>query len=191
MRPTDKATADSRSVQSFAITHSAQQSLAAPSLGSTSPPLLEQWCGFFYIPQEPDKWKCCETGSTVFRPYSRRLEILTVCRSHYKGITFCQFFNPGCWSCRGLNPRPPVRQIGDFLACSRRSDSGERCEVKRSAKKLNAREGERWERFPHLSPSSPLLFIDFFTSHRSPLSERLEQASDFSTEPTRRQLKKR
>ena len=83
-------------------------------LGSTSPPLLEQWCGFFYIPQEPDKWKCCETGSTVFRPYSRRLEILTVCRSHYKGITFCQFFNTGCWSCRGLHPQSPVRQIGDF-----------------------------------------------------------------------------
>ena len=114
MRPTDKATADSRSVQSFAITHPAQESLAAPSLGSTSPPLLEQWCGFFYIPQETDKWKCCETGYTVFRPYSRRLEILTVCRSNYKGITFCQFFNTGCWSCRGLHPQPSVRQIGDF-----------------------------------------------------------------------------
>ena len=114
MRPTDKATADSRSVQSFAITHPAQESLAALSLGSTSPTLLKQWCGFFYIPQEPDKWKCCETGSTVFRPYSRRLEILTVYRSHYKGITFCQFFNTGCWSCRGLHPQPSVRQIGDF-----------------------------------------------------------------------------
>ena len=27
-------------------------------------------------------------------------------------------------------------------------------------------------------PSPPLLFIPFFTSHRSPLSERLEQASE-------------
>ena len=44
-----------------------------------------------------------------------------------------------------------------FLACSRRSDSGERCEVKRT----------------------PLLFIAFFTLHRSPLSERLEQARVF------------
>ena len=51
MRPTDKATADSRSVLSFAITQPAQESLAAPCLGSTFPPLLEQWCGFFYIPQ--------------------------------------------------------------------------------------------------------------------------------------------
>ena len=30
-----------------------------------------------------------------------------------------------------------------YIACSRRSDSGERCEVKRSAKKIKAREGER------------------------------------------------
>ena len=49
------------------------------------------------------------------------------------------------------------------IACSRRSDSGERCEVKRSAKKIKE--------------SPPLLFIAIFTSHRSPLSERLEQAT--------------
>ena len=47
---------------------------------STSPTLFEQWCGFFYVPQEPDKCKCCETGPTVFCPYPRRLESLTVCR---------------------------------------------------------------------------------------------------------------
>ena len=45
---------------------------------------------------------------------------------------------------------------------------------------MKAREGERWEREHkrfRTSPSSPpLLFIAFFTSHRSPLSERLEQA---------------
>ena len=38
------------------------------------PALFEQWCGFFYVPQEPDKWKCYETGPTGFRPYPRRLE---------------------------------------------------------------------------------------------------------------------
>ena len=56
--------------------------------GSTSPSLFEQWYRFFYVPQEPDRCKCCETGSTVFRPYPRRLESLTVCRCHYKGSTF-------------------------------------------------------------------------------------------------------
>ena len=48
--------------------------------GSTSPTLFEQWCGFFYVPQEPDKCKCCGTAPTVFRPYPRRLESLTICR---------------------------------------------------------------------------------------------------------------
>ena len=56
--------------------------------GSTSPTLFEQWCGFFYVPQEPDKWKCCETGPKVFRPYPVRLERITVRRCHYKGSTF-------------------------------------------------------------------------------------------------------
>ena len=60
------------------------------------------------------------------------------------------------------------------LACSRRSVSGEQCEVKRSAKKEKRGRG-RGERGSSL-PSPPLLFIAFFTSHRSPLSERLEQA---------------
>ena len=56
--------------------------------GSTSPTLFEQWCEFFYVAQEPDKCKWCETGPTVFRPYPRRLESLTVCKCHYKGSTF-------------------------------------------------------------------------------------------------------
>ena len=33
--------------------------------GSTSPSLFAQWCRFFYVPQEPDRCKCCETGPTV------------------------------------------------------------------------------------------------------------------------------
>ena len=35
-------------------THPTQERLAT-SPGSTSPALFEQWCGFFYVPQEPDE----------------------------------------------------------------------------------------------------------------------------------------
>ena len=34
-------------------------------------------------PTRTNQWKCCETG-----PYPRKLERLTVCRCHCKGITF-------------------------------------------------------------------------------------------------------
>ena len=88
--------------------------LATPP-GSTSPPLFEQWCGFFYVPQEPDKCECCETWPTVFRPYPRGLERLTVCRCHYKGsIFFSLFKDPECWFGWGLNPWPPVQQTNAY-----------------------------------------------------------------------------
>ena len=72
--------------------------------GSTSPTLFEQWCGFFYVPQEPDKCKCCETGHRVFCPYPRRLESL---------LSSQLFKDPECWSGRGSNPWPAdVQQTG-------------------------------------------------------------------------------
>ena len=46
--------------------------LATPP-GSTSPTLFKQWGGSFYIPQEPDKCKCCVMGHTFFCPYPKRL----------------------------------------------------------------------------------------------------------------------
>ena len=64
-----------------------------------------------------------------------------------------------------------------ILACSKRSDSGERCEVKKAMKSRG--ELGREVRFP-LSPLPLPRFYFFallFTSHRSPLSERPEQAT--------------
>ena len=82
---------------SLQITHPVQERLATPP-GSMYPTFFEQWCRFFYIPQEPDlKWKCCETGPMVCCPYPRKLESLTVCRCHCKGSTFWPwvFLRPG------------------------------------------------------------------------------------------------
>ena len=58
------------------------------------------------------------------------------------------------------------------IACSKRSDSGERCEVKIAIKSRGGLGRE------YLSPSLAFIFFALlFTSHRSPLSERLEQAT--------------
>ena len=45
------------------ITHPAQERLQAKLMGST---LFKQRCGFFYVPQEPDKWKWCDTGPDAY-----------------------------------------------------------------------------------------------------------------------------
>ena len=71
--------------------------------GSMSPTLFEEWCGFFYVPKEPDKWKSCETGPTAFRSYPRILEA---------ALSSQLFKDPECWSGQGLNPRPPAQQTG-------------------------------------------------------------------------------
>ena len=59
-----------------------QKRLAKP-LGSTSLSLFEKWCGFLYVRQKPEKWKCWETGSTVYRPHLRRLKIAKVIISRW------------------------------------------------------------------------------------------------------------
>ena len=62
-----------------------------------------------------------------------------------------------------------------FLACSKRSDSGERCEVKKAMKSR----GGLGREVPPLPIPRFYFFALLFTSHRSPLSERLEQAIIF------------
>ena len=60
------------------------------------------------------------------------------------------------------------------IVCSKRSDSGERCEVKKAMKSRGG---------PYFLYYLPrfYFFALLFTSHRSPLSERLEQAVECST----------
>ena len=60
-------------------------------------------CEFFYVPQESDYCKCCETGPTVFRPYPRRL----VCRCH--ALSSQLFKDSECWTGQGSSPRPPAQ----------------------------------------------------------------------------------
>ena len=92
---------------SLQITHPAQERLAIP-LGSTYPALFEQWCGFFYVPQEPDKCKSSSLSET------RKSNLF--CRCHYKGSTFPQLFkDPECLSGRGLNRRPPPPSSSSLL----------------------------------------------------------------------------
>ena len=62
-----------------------------------------------------------------------------------------------------------VRTVGRSVACSRRSDSGERCEVKRSAKKIKARE----EAYGHVTTKiSRMGSLPNFLTHSAPLRAR-------------------
>ena len=55
-----------------------------------------------------------------------------------------------------------------IIACSRRSDSGERCEVKGARKNKSEGGGEVREGTPHLSPQPPSTFHPFL--YFAPLS---------------------
>ena len=103
---------------SLLITHPAQERLATPS-GSTCPTLFEQSCGSFYVPQEPDKWKCCEAGPTVFRPYpgrvghdSNRLQMSSQ-GQHFllSYLKTLRVVSARVWACDLLFSRPALSQL--------------------------------------------------------------------------------
>ena len=71
----------------YSITQRIRISRLTTTPESTTPTLYEQCVGSL-TSHSINIGKDCETGPTVFRPYPRRLESLTICRCHYKGSTF-------------------------------------------------------------------------------------------------------
>ena len=60
----------------------------ATTPGTTCPTLFDMCVDSLTFPADYVKLKMQETGPTVYSPYPRRLEPLTICRYNYKGSTF-------------------------------------------------------------------------------------------------------
>ena len=82
------------------------------------PTFFNKCMGSFTSPANHITMKKQETGPSVYSPYLRRLERLTIYRCHYKAAHSPLLFkDPECWSGRGLEPatsRTAVRSLLDL-----------------------------------------------------------------------------
>ena len=65
-----------------------EMKLETTTPGTRCPALFDKGVGCLTSPANHVTMKMQETGPTVYRPYPRRLECLTICRHNYKGSTF-------------------------------------------------------------------------------------------------------
>ena len=56
--------------------------------GTVCPTLYEECEGSLTSHRFITRARACEMGPTVYHPYPKRLESLTICRCYYKGSTF-------------------------------------------------------------------------------------------------------
>ena len=84
---------------------SISESRADHNTGAKFPTFCDQCAGSLTLVLLTSTEKRQETWPMAYRPYSRSLECLTICRCHSKGAQSLQLFqDPECWSRLDLEP---------------------------------------------------------------------------------------